>query len=142
MSGANPTADFLFHLDFAALMAVVAVWQTWTWLSLLICIPLGAVVRSYYARRTAVPLGITLVCVILALNTALIGLELADDPDVFRSVWPSYFFPLVLMVCWLVHLPLGLLALGVGIGTAGLAASRANGRQCRAADTSNEQREA
>jgi hypothetical protein len=129
MSGADPTADLLFHLEFAALMAFVALWQPWTWLGLLICVLLGAVVRSYYERRSAVLLGIILVSVILALNTAVTGLELADDPDVFRQAWPPYFFPLVMMLGWLLHLPIGLLALGLGIGAVELVGRRRGPRR-------------
>ena len=115
MSGADPTAELLYHVEFAALMAYVALWQTWAWLAILVCAPLGVALRGSFDRRRALLLGMTLVTVILALNPALIGLGLADDPDMFRSTWPPYFFPLVVMACWLLHLPIGLLALGLGI---------------------------
>ena len=116
MRGADPIADLLYYLEFAGLIAFVSLWQTWTWLTLLTCIPLGGTLRSYYERRSAMLLGGIVVMVVLTLNTALIGLNLADDPDMFRGIWPDYFFPLVVMFCWLLHLPVGLLALGVGVG--------------------------
>jgi hypothetical protein len=138
MSGADPTAELLFNLQFALLMAVVSLWQTWAWLVLLACIPLGALVRCYYERRSAVLVGITTVIVVLALNTAIIGLDLADDPDVFRGAWPPYFFPLVVMLCWLLHLPIGLLALGLGIGAVELVARQRLGSRRLGSDPSRQ----
>ena len=129
MSGTDPIAELLYHLEFAALMAFAALWQTRTWLVLLACIPLGALLRSFWERRSAGLLGSMLMMVVLALNTALVGLNLADDPDVFRGLWPDYFFPLVVMLCWLLHLPLGLLALGLGIGAVEFAAGLSAGRR-------------
>jgi hypothetical protein len=129
MSGADPIADLLYYLEFAGLMAAASLWQTWTWLTLLTCIPLGGALRCYYERRSAMLLGGILVMVVLALNTALIGLNLADDPEMFRGIWPDYFFPLVVMLCWLLHLPIGLLALGVGVGVAEVVARESLGRR-------------
>lgn len=127
MSGDEPIAELLYHVDFAVLFAYLALWQTWTWLALFACLPLGAIVRGAYERRSAVLLGLTLAIVIVALNTAIIALDLADDPDFFRATWPTYFFPLVVMVCWVLHLPLGLLALAVGIGAVELSGPRVAG---------------
>jgi len=129
MSGADPIADLLYCLEFAGLMVAAALWQTWTWLTLLTCIPLGGTLRCYFERQSALLLGGVVVMVVLALNTAMIGLNLADDPDMFRGLWPDYFFPLVVMLCWLLHLPVGLLALGVGIGVAEAVAREGLGRR-------------
>jgi hypothetical protein len=127
MSGADPVAELLYHVDFAVLFAYLALWQTWTWLALLVCLPLGAIVRRAYERRLAVLLGLTLAIVIVALNTAVIALDVADDPDFFRATWPTYFFPLVVMVCWLLHLPIGLLAFSLGLGAVELFGRRLAG---------------
>ena len=129
MSGADPIADLLYCLEFAGLMVAAALWQTWTWLTLLTCIPLGGTLRCYFERQSALLLGGILVMVVLALNTAMIGLNLADDPGMFRGIWPDYFFPLVVMLCWLLHLPIGLLALGVGVGVAEAVAREGLGRR-------------
>lgn len=134
MSGADPIAELLFHVDFAVLFAYLALWQTWTWLALLVCLPLGMIVRRAYERRSAVLLGVTLAIVIVAINTGVIALDLADDPDFFRATWPTYFFPLVVMVCWLLHLPIGLLALGLGLGTVELFGRRMAGARRLGAD--------
>lgn len=131
MSGADPISELLYHVEFAGQMAAVSLWQTWTWQTLLLCIPLGAALRWYLERQSALLIGGILVMVVLALNTALIGLNLADDPDMFRGLWPDYFFPLVVMLGWLLHLPVGLLALGVGIGAAEVAARASLGRRRR-----------
>ena len=127
MSEADPIAELLYHVGFAVLFAYLALWQTWTWLALLVCLPVGAIVRRAYERRSAVLLGVTIAVVIVALNTAVIALDLADDPDFFRATWPSYFFPLVVMVCWLLHVPIGLLALALGIGAVELSGPRMAG---------------
>ena|SRR5687767_1568316 len=129
MSGANPAEELLYHLDFAVLFAYLALWQTWTRLALLACLPLGMIVRGAYERRSAVLLGVTIAIVIVALNTAIIALDLADDPDFFRATWPTYFFPLVVMVCWVLHLPIGLLALALGLGAVDLFGRRLAGRR-------------
>src|SRR5688572_2588373 len=101
MQGADPTADFYFHLELAALFAVLALAQPWTLTGILMCLPLGAILRSRFERRSAVWLGVTLVLGAVAVTTSLLALDLSDDPDVFRRTWPAYFFPLVLMLCWL-----------------------------------------
>ena len=135
MRGADPTAELLYYLEFAGLMATVSLWQTWTWLTLLLCIPVGAALRCCFERRSAMLLGGIAVMVVLALNTALIGLNLADDPDMFRGLWPDYFFPLVVMLCWLLHLPVGLLALGLGIGAAEVVGRQSLGQRRLGAGT-------
>ena len=129
MSGADPTAELLYHLELAGLMALVSLWQTWTWLTLLLCIPLGATLRCYFERRSAMLLGGILVMVVLALNTALIGLIWPTTRTCFGGSGRTYFFPLVVMLCWLLHLPVGLLALGVGIGAVELVARESLGQR-------------
>jgi hypothetical protein len=116
MSGADPTAELLYHVELAASMTSVALWQTWTWLTLLTCGLAGALPRPGYDRESAMFLGSIAVGQILALDSVLIGFTIAGEPRVGVDDPDSPYLPvLVALVAWLVHLPMGLWVPRLGI---------------------------
>lgn len=97
----------------------------WSGVALLIRGLVGALLRLRYDRESTIFLGGIAVGLILALDSVLIGFEIGgqlrfgvDDPD------EPYLAVLVPLVAWLVHLPMGLWVLRLGIKASEVSAAR------------------
>jgi hypothetical protein len=107
-------ADLTFSVLFAGFFAVVTIWQSWAWALLPPFLPLGMVLRRAFARARTLLLGSGTALVLFAANSGVIGARLQADPEFAAGIYPSYFFGLVVALCWLLHTLLAVVLLGAG----------------------------
>ncbi len=107
-------SDVLFNVLFAGFFAVATVWQSWAWALLLPCLPLGMLLRRRCTRSRTLLLAGGMALVLFAANAGVIAARLQADPDFVAGVYPSYFFGLVVALCWLLHTLLAVVLLGTG----------------------------
>jgi hypothetical protein len=107
-------SDVAFSVLFAGFYAVVTVWQSWAWVLLLPCLPVGMVLRRRFDRGRTLLLGGGTALVIFAASAGVIGATLSAGPDFTAGVYPSYFLGLVAGLCWLLHTLLALLLIWGG----------------------------
>ncbi|MFN8637746.1 MAG: hypothetical protein U0893_28165 [Chloroflexota bacterium] len=125
-------ADLLYHLEMASLFAALSLGSSWTWLGLVLAVPVGGVVRAMTSRRTVLLYGLALIAMTATLDTVAVALDLSDDPDFAQPIWPGYFLGLVLTLAWVLRLGIGLATFYAGAWLTDRAITRRAARQAPA----------
>ena len=107
---------FVIELVVSVVYAFASLVIGWSGVALLLCALVGALLRLRFDRESVRFIGSFAVGLILLVDSVLIGFTIrsemrvgVDDPD------PPYMHILVAVVAWLVHLPMGLAVLRLGI---------------------------
>ena len=107
---------FVIELVVSVVYAFASLVIGWSGVALLLCALVGALLRLRFDRESVRFIGGFAVGLILLVDSVLIGITISsemrvgvDDPD------PPYMQVLVAVVAWLVHLPMGLAVLRLGI---------------------------
>lgn len=132
MSGADTSGDVFYHLEMAALFAGLSLGSSWSWLGLVLALPVGGIVRAITSRRTVLLYGLALIAMTATLDTIAVALDLSDDPDFVQPIWPGYFLGLVLSLAWVLRLLVGLASFYAGAWLTDRAISRRAARQTTA----------
>lgn len=118
-------AFFLIEVMVSIAYAFASLVIGWSGVALLICGLVGALLRLRHDRESAIVLGSVAAGLIVLLDSVLIALKMGsemrvgvDDPD--SPYWPVR----VAFVAWLVHLPMGLWMLRLGIKALEASAAR------------------
>lgn len=107
--------DLPFDLFLAALVGVTTLWAGWSPALILLCAPNGVLLRWRSPRSRAGKLGAGVVVLVMLVDAGLIALNLSDDIDVVTGTMLRGWVALAAILSWIVHLPLGLVALGLGV---------------------------
>ena len=100
----------MFDLIVSIVYALGIIWFGPTKISLLLCAITASLIRLRYDHASTIRLSAVAVCLILLVDSVMIGIDLPANMYSEFGPNPPYYVLLVPAIAWVVHLPLGLLA--------------------------------
>jgi len=105
----------MFDLIVSIVYALGIIWFGPTKISLLLCAITASLIRLRYDHASTIQLSTVAVCLILLVDSVMIGIDLPADMYSELGPNPPYYVILVPAIAWVIHLPLGLLAAWLSI---------------------------
>ena len=105
----------LVDLISALIYSVASFVMAGTGVATLVCAVSGGALRWHFDRESARFLGGIAVGLILFVDSIVLGIVLCYEPAGVDDPMPRYYVVMVPLVAWLVHLPIGLGVLRLGI---------------------------
>jgi hypothetical protein len=107
---------FVIEVGVSVFYAFATLVVGWTGIALVVCAAVGAALRLRCDRESSIFLGSIAAGLILLVDAVLIGIEISqevaiggDDP------LPPYLIVMMPAIAWLIHLPMGLWVLRLGV---------------------------